>query len=149
MLIDSSTDSGNIDEELILVHFDPYSQDGVSVVHVRDRFFAVCQLTRGTGEGLYACVKKALTYMGITLLEWKNKLIGIGCDGTNANMGSAGGLKSYLQEDILWLMVSWCLAHRLQLSVKDALKGTFFKEIDELLLQVYYVYKKSPKNVMN
>ena len=146
MLIDSSTDSSNIDEELFLVlYFDPHSQDGVSVVHVRDRFFAVRQLTRGTGEGLYVCVKKTLAYMGIAPLEWKNKLIGLGCDGTNANMGSAGGLKSYLQGDIPWLMVSWCLAHRLELSVKDALKGTFFKEIDELLLQVYYVYEKSPK----
>ena len=43
------------------------------------------------------------------------------------------------------VVVSWCLTHRLELSVKDALKGTFFKEIDELLLQVYYVYEKSPK----
>ena len=41
------------------------------------------------------------------------------------------------------------LAHRLELSVKNALKGTFFKEIDGLLLEVYYEYEKSPKNVMN
>ena len=71
-----------------------------------DRFFAVHQLTRGTGEGLYACVKKTLPYMGIAPLEWKNKLVGLGCDGTNANMESASGLKSYLQEDVPWLVVS-------------------------------------------
>jgi len=39
--------------------------------------------------------------------------------------------------------VSWCLAHRLELSVKDALKDTFFKEIDELLLQVYSMRTKN------
>ena len=39
----------------------------------------------------------------------------------------------------------WCLAHRLKLSIKDALSGTFFGFIDEFLVQVYYVYEKSPK----
>ena len=39
----------------------------------------------------------------------------------------------------------WCLAHRLELSVKDALKGTTFDAIDEFLLRLYYLYEKSPK----
>ena len=38
-----------------------------------------------------------------------------------------------------------CLAHRLELSLKDALNRTFFAAIDELLLQVNYVYQNSPK----
>ena len=90
-------------------------------------------------------MKATLAYMQITPLEWKARMIRLGCDGTNANIGSGGGLKSYLQEDIPWVIVTWCLAHRLELSIKDALKDTFFKEIDELLLQVYYVYERSPK----
>ena len=28
----------------------------------------------------------------------------------------------------------WCLAHRLELAIKDALKGTTFDEINEMLL---------------
>ena len=44
-----------------------------------------------------------------------------------------------------WIIVSWCLAHRLELSIKDALNASFFKRIDELLLQIYYVYENSPK----
>ena len=44
-----------------------------------------------------------------------------------------------------WVVVFWCLAHRLELSLKDALKNTFFSSVDELLLQVYFVYEKSPK----
>ena len=43
------------------------------------------------------------------------------------------------------MIVFWCLAHRLELSLKDALKTTFFASIDELLLQVYFMYEKSPK----
>ena len=145
-MIDSSTDCANVDEELFLVlYFDPYFSSEDGMVHVRDKFFAVHHLARGTGEGLYIGVKKTLAYMGVTPLEWQCKMIGLGCDGTNANIGSRNGLKGYLTEDIPWFIVSCCLAHRLELSVKDALKDTFLKEIDELLLQVYYVYEKSPK----
>ena len=36
-----------------------------------------------TGEGLYGYVKKSLTHMGV---EW-SKMVGLGCDGTNDNIG--------------------------------------------------------------
>ena len=39
----------------------------------------------------------------------------------------------------------WCLAHRLELAIKDALKGSFFDLIDEMLLRLYYFYEKSLK----
>ena len=38
----------------------------------------------------------------------------------------------------------WCIAHRLELAVKDALKGTALDVIDEFLLRLYYLYEKSP-----
>ena len=38
------------------------------------------------------------------------------------------------------------MAHRLELSLKDALNNTPLKDIDEILVGVYnYVYEKSPK----
>ena len=37
------------------------------------------------------------------------------------------------------------MAHRLELALKDALKATLFHEIDEMLMQIYYLYIKSPK----
>ena len=43
---------------------------------------------------------------------------------------------------MLWM---WCLAHCLELAVKDALKGTAFDAIDDMLLKLYYLYEKSPK----
>ena len=39
----------------------------------------------------------------------------------------------------------WCLAHRLELAIKDALSGTLFDSIDDMLLRLYYLYEKSPK----
>ncbi len=50
-------------------------------------------LKSGTGKGLYESVERAVEYMGID--DWKTKIIGHGCDGTNANIAD-GGLKGYL-----------------------------------------------------
>ena len=104
LLLDSSIDCSNVEEELFLaLFFDPYSSAEEGTVHIRDNFFAVHHLAREIGEGLYGCVKKSLTYMGV---EWRSKMVGLGCDGTNANIGSDSGLKSYLLKDIPWLVVS-------------------------------------------
>uniref|UniRef100_A0A1X7U3V9 Uncharacterized protein n=1 Tax=Amphimedon queenslandica TaxID=400682 RepID=A0A1X7U3V9_AMPQE len=56
------------------------------------------------------------------------KLVAIATDGAAANIASAG-LK----------------ANRLELSIKDALKGTWFDGIDNMLFQLYYLYEKSPR----
>ena len=45
-------------------------------------------------------------------------LIGLGCDGTNVNIGSRSGVT-----------VFWCLAHHLE----NSLKSAHFQDIDELL----------------
>ena len=60
-------------------------------------------------------------------------------------MGERSGLKGHLKEAVPWVVVCWCLAHRLKLSLKDALKTSFSTAIDELLLQVYYMHENSPK----
>ena len=57
----------------------------------------------------------------------------------------ACGLRSLLEEPMPWIVVFWCLAHRLELSLKDALKKTFFSAIDDMLMHLYYLYEKSPK----
>ena len=138
---DGSTDADNIDKELFLIlHFDPYSKD--RKVHVHDSFFTVRQFSRGTAEDLFDCLKRAVEYMGAA--DWETKLIGFGCDGTNANIED-GRLIGLLKKAVPWVIVFWCLAHRLELALKDALKSTFFTTIDGLLLQVYYMYEKSPK----
>jgi len=60
-------------------------------------------------------------------------------------MGTTGGLKGLLTETMPWIVVFWCLAHRLELALKDASKSTLFVQVDELLLRLYYLYEKSPK----
>jgi len=97
---------------------------------------------RADAKGLFECFTRALDYVGI--VGWEEKLIGFGCDGTSVNIG-AGGLRGFLEKSVPWVVVFWCLAHRFELSLKDALKDTFFSSIDEMLLRIYYLYEKSPK----
>ena len=75
--------------------------------------------------------------------EWEHKLIGFGCDGTSVNMCATSGLKGLLTQSVPWIAVFWCLAHRLELALKDALKHTQF--MDEMMLRAYYLYEKAPK----
>ena len=136
---DTTTDAGNVEVEMFLVlYFDPSAADGV--VHVRNSFFAVKHLHCSTSLGLFESFKGAVEYMEIK--KWKSRMIGFGCDGTNANI-AAGGL--HLTHEMPWIFVFWCLAHRLELAIKDALKSTYFSTIDDLLLRLYFLYENSSK----
>ena len=50
-----------------------------------------------------------------------------------------------LQRKNDWLTFGWCAAHRLELAIKDGLGGTPWDAVDEVILRLYYLYKKSPK----
>ena len=77
-------------------------------------------------------------------VEKCKKLVGVGTDGSKQH--SSIKVKRSCGR-VFWVVffLMWCLAHRLELAVKDALKGTCFNLIDELLLRLYYLYDKSPK----
>ena len=51
----------------------------------------------------------------------------------------------FISSSSAWVAVFWCLAHRLELSLKDALGATLSSSIDDMLMRVYYLYEKSPK----
>lgn len=55
------------------------------------------------------------------------------------------GLKGYLEQNCPWIVTFWCLAHCLELSIKDALKSTYFSTIDDVLMRLYYLYENSAK----
>lgn len=56
------------------------------------------------------------------------------------------GLKVLAKGRLCWLFLPWCIAHQLELAVKDALKTTCFDLMDDnILLRLYYLYEKSPK----
>ena len=139
--MDGSTDCANVEEELFLaIYFDPHCDE--RIVHVRNKYFCVRQLKSVDASGLYECLNRALLYLEV---DEPGKLVGFGCDGASVNMGDKRGLRGLLQKDRPWIATVWCLAHRLELSLKDAFRGTLFSEIEDFLMRVYYIYSKAPK----
>ena len=63
------------------------------------------------------------------------------------NRGEKDGVISILQRHLPWVIYVWCVAHRLELALKDALQGTIFDDVDEVLLRLYYLYENSPKKL--
>ena len=78
-------------------------------------------------------------------VSYHKRLIGFTSDGANLNKGCLNSVKTVLRELSPWLVFIWCIAHRLELSLSDALKDTEFKEVDTMLLQLYLLYRKAPK----
>ena len=60
------------------------------------------------------------------------------------NCGSKPGLIKLFQEDYPWLSFIWCFSHRLELSLKDALKE-FIEPVDTSLRHLYYLHMNSSK----
>ena len=96
-------------------------------------YFAVDCPKKVDAQGLFDCLESSLGRLGIQAVDAEQckMLIGIGTDGASANV-AAGGLKGLVEKQVPWLYWSWCLAHRLELSVKDALKGTSFDLVDDM-----------------
>jgi len=82
-----------------------------------------------------------------SVLGVKPILVGGGTDGASVNISLHKSIKAKLLEAIPWIFWSWCFAHRLELSSRDGLSSQLFQSIEEMLLRLYYLYKKSSKKV--
>ena len=143
--MDGSTDKGCCDNELLLaVWCDSGGKD--ERVHTRMSFFKVTRPQAVSGQGLFQVLESALQRLGIHAIDaiQCHKLVGIATDGASANI-AGGGLKGLVEQKLPWIFWMWCLAHRVELAIKDALCGTTFDALDEMLLRLYYLYEKSPK----
>ena len=152
-LMDGSTDAGNIEQELVLILF-CIKDDSAQKVRSCTKFLSLSSPEKADADGLIKCLSGALHSLGVTdVLDQANVigvgekpvLVGGGTDGASVNVAQHGGMKGKLQHALPWLMWSWCYAHRLELACKGAFTSTLFKDIEEMLLCLYYLYHKSPK----
>jgi hypothetical protein len=137
VLCDGSTDSAVSEQELIYIL---YLKDGSPKVE----FLSIETAENSNAVGLKKCITDAFTRVGIT--DSYKHLLGVNLDGANVNLGAYAGLGALLKEGSPWLEVVHCFNHQLELALKDAFENlSAFKTVDELLLQLYYLYQKSPK----
>ena len=109
---------------------------------------------KADADGLIKCLGEGLKVMGITDILSSSKvldveghpvLIGGGTDDATVNISDQNGMKGKLQRALPWLFWSWCFAHYLELACKDSLCTQLFKDIEDMLMKLYYLYERSPK----
>ena len=84
------------------------------------------------------------------LTVYLKKTVSFAGDGASVMCGKKTGLVARLKQEQPHLVGVHYVAHRLELSYKDVFKQTeVFKDLDRLLLDLYYFYEKSPLNRAN
>ena len=150
-LMDGTTDSEKVEDELVIV-FHCKQDDVVKEIRACARYLIVVTPNKADTDGLVDCLKGALKRLNIddvldkdSVLSSKPVLIGGGTDIASVNVGQHNSMRARLQDALQWMFWAWCCAHRLELASKSGLISKLFKEIEEMLLRLYYLYEKSPK----
>ena len=75
------------------------------------------------------------------------KTVGYCSDGASVMMGEKKRVIKLFKDtkNAPWILTVWCLAHRLELAVKDCFKGTYLTHVIEALITIYYFYTGSAK----
>ena len=135
LTMDGSTDDGSVEQETIFIRFCNKGQ-------VSTKFVCIGEPASTGSSDLYDFVIEQLKVA--ELFDKMDKFIGFGSDGASNMTGRRTGLISRLKEDYTIVGVH-CLAHRLELSFRDAIKkNAMYDKLLTLLLGIYYFYKRSP-----
>ena len=151
-LMDWSTDAGNTEVELVLVLYcqkDDVAHEIISCIWC----LAVVNPTHSSAEGLIDSLGEALRRLGVEDIRDQQQvlgatgpvLVGGGTDGASVNIGSHNGMNGQMQSTRPWLYWGWCYSHHLELACREALTSPLFASINEMLLRLYSLYRKSPK----
>ena len=153
LLMDGSTDAGNLEDEVIVLVFG-HMNDSEQEITTQSRFLSVHNPEKADTSGLLGCISDAMHLLGVDHVLDQHSvlgvdrmpvLIGIGTDGAAVNIGAHNGLRGQMQRALPWLFWCWRYAHRLELACKDAFSSSLFSSLQEMLLRLYYLYEKSSK----
>lgn len=123
-------------------------------MYVRDCKCALCSCScygKNNPENIIKALKSVIEKnLKIKWDDFVSKLVALYCDRASVNTGQKGGVGALLkteQPDLIVLHVH-CMAHRLELSIKDVLKKVplYRKVVDTLLKGLFYFYHNSPLN---
>ena len=147
MLTDGSIDASDVEKEAVFVRFldkIPLNSNKVKVFH---NFVGLADLDTGKAAGVVTTIENSFRDVH-AYDEFTEKIVAFGADGANVNQGEEEGAIAILRRTFgSWIAFIWCVPHRLELVLKDALRGTSFDDMDGLLLHIYYLYEKSPQKL--
>ncbi|XP_069106893.1 zinc finger protein 862-like [Argopecten irradians] len=137
---DGSTDFTGDDMENVYVRV---VVDGI----VEDLFLNIGTANSAASAGIFKFLMETFDNLSLNIEE---KMIGFCADGASNMQGTKTGLAALLKEKWPHIFITHCLAHRLELAFKDAIKKyAVYDRMTTLLLGIYYLYRKSPKQKKN
>ncbi|XP_070560509.1 zinc finger protein 862-like isoform X1 [Ptychodera flava] len=144
LLSDGSVDVATIENEVVYGRFAIKGE-------VKTVFLAMQSVARANAPGIYKALMKSLVFENISLQQMQQKIVGFGCDGASVNTGSVSGVITLLQTNISKeIVLVKCLAHRLELAFKDAIKGIhLYTKLNTLLTELFKFYHTSSLQTEN
>ena len=107
---------------------------------VINKYITTSMPLSATSEGVYQCLINEVKQNDIDM----NKLVGFGSDEAAIMMGIRNGVGTRLKEICPDITLIHCLAHRLELCFKDAIKKSqYYDKAQTLLIGLYYFIRKS------
>ena len=88
-------------------------------IKVEIMYLNLDDLVTADAQGIIYAIN--FSFESISFENWCSKLVGYGSDGASVNCGKKEGIKTILQNDCEWLTFGWCVAHCLELALKDSL----------------------------
>jgi hypothetical protein len=111
---DGSTDASVKEQEMWFLRT---CQQG----EINVKFFGVQSASKANAENIVLGVKSLVSgNLGMDWPEFASKLVGLSCDGASVMTGCRSGVKALLEKDSPCIVTIHCLAHRLELCLKDA-----------------------------
>lgn len=98
------------------------------------KYLSLVDLKSADAVGIVKALDQAFSDFGLQSDEWRRKLVGFGADGAAVMLGKKGGVAKLLKDRVPDLIEIHCFAHKLELSVKDAMKNTYFSSVVDTLL---------------
>ncbi|KAK3098982.1 hypothetical protein FSP39_024949 [Pinctada imbricata] len=138
---DGSTDSSTNEQEMWFLRT---CKDG----HINIYFVGVFSPDKANAENIVVGIKELLKTLKIDWADVINKLVGLSCDGASVMTGIKSGLGALLRKENPMILTIHCLAHRLELALKNMSKKCplYRKTVDTLLLGLYLFYHDSSLN---
>lgn len=140
VLSDGATDAACIEKEVVYILFVDPDEFKASLA-----FLSLKSVPSQDAQGITSAIIDA--FKDCDILDKLQRIVFFESDGTAVNSGLKNGVIKVLQEKFgSHIKFFWCLSHRLELAVKDAIQEDM-KEVETALRDLYYVYQNSGKRL--
>ena len=140
-IMDGSTDTGNIDEEIVYVRY-----FNMETFYADCRFLCLKSVCKADAEHLFQVLTSAMENDG-SYPEWLESLVCCTADGAAVNFGINNGTIARVKRMKPHVIGLHCTAHRLELAMKSSMKECIYMStVQTFLEELRKFYHNSPQN---